>query len=125
MSARMVCPDTMNDVPVKPLNTRKAVNIFKSTAAPVAAEHTQSMKIAMLYESLLPIRLFKGPQISDEKPIASKTPALVMLRVSVVVLNSSAISGVAGRRDVLEKVTARVIQLTTKRMIHFRHKGRP
>lgn len=59
-----------------------------------------------------------------ERPMASRTPALVMLRISGVVENSAAISGVAGRREVLEKVTARVIQLTMKRMMHFRQVGR-
>ena len=59
----------------------------------------------------------------DEKPMASSTPALVALRISVVVPNSAAISGVAGRNDVDEKVTARVIQLTTKRMMHLRQVG--
>lgn len=66
----------------------------------------------------------RGPQRRLEKPIARRTPALVMLRDSAVVVNSRAISGVAGRREVLEKVTARVIQETTKRMITLRHLGR-
>jgi len=34
--------------------------------------------------------------------------------ISVVVENSEAISGIAGRREVLEKVMARVIQLTMR-----------
>lgn len=59
----------------------------------------------------------------DEKPMASSTPALVALRISVVVPNSAAISGVAGRNEVDEKVTARDIQLTTKRIMHLRQVG--
>lgn len=59
-----------------------------------------------------------------DNPMAINTPALVTLRISVVVENSCAISGVAGKRDVLENVTASVIQLTTKRMMHFRQVGR-
>lgn len=66
----------------------------------------------------------KGPQISDEKPMARSTPAFVALRISVVVLNSDAISGVAGRNEVEEKVMASVIQLTTKRTTHLRQVGR-
>jgi hypothetical protein len=62
--------------------------------------------------------------MKDEKPIAIKTPALMTLRISVVVENSLAISGVAGSNEVLENVTAKVIQLTTKRMRHLRHSGR-
>jgi hypothetical protein len=57
--------------------------------------------------------------------MAISTPALVTLRISDVVENSVAISGVAGSREVLENVTARVIQLTIKRMRHLRHVGIP
>jgi hypothetical protein len=45
-------------------------------------------------------------------------------RISGVVWNSEAISGVAGRSDVLLKVTARAIQLTVKRIMDLRHRGR-
>ena len=54
--------------------------------------------------------------------MAMITPALLILMISVVVENSKAISGTAGRREVLEKVMARVIQLTMKRMVFFRQK---
>src|SRR5690242_19545850 len=62
-----------------------------------------------------------GPQMNEEIPMAIRTPALLMLSISGLVLNSVAISGVAGSRDVLEKVIASVIQLTTNRMVYLRH----
>lgn len=80
--------------------------------------------MAILYAFLRPIRLPIGPQRKVERPMAIRTPALVTLRISGVVENSSAISGVAGRRDVLENVTASVIQLTTKRMMNLRQVGK-
>lgn len=46
-----------------------------------------------------------------------------MLMISTVVENSEEISGVAGRRDVLEEATTSVIQLMVKRMVYFRHFG--
>jgi hypothetical protein len=65
-----------------------------------------------------------GPQINEEKPIAISTPALITLRISVVVPNSVAISGVAGSNEVLENVTANVIQLATNKMRLFLQKAR-
>lgn len=124
ISARIVCPETMNDVPVNPARVLIVVNMRILIAAAAPAEHPVSTKIATLYAYLRPRILPSGPQISDEKPIASSTPAFVALRISVVVLNSEAISGVAGRKEVEEKVMARVIQLTTKRIIHLRQVGR-
>lgn len=55
--------------------------------------------------------------------MAMSTPALMTLRISVVVENSVAISGVAGSSEVLEKVTVRVIQLATNKIRHLRHVG--
>jgi hypothetical protein len=104
---------------------RIAMNMCRFTAAAVPAEQAQSTRIAALYALRRPKRLVIGPQIKDENPMAIITPALVTLRISGVVENSAAISGVAGSSEVLEKVTARVIQLTTKRMRHLRHVGMP
>lgn len=64
-----------------------------------------------------------GPHINDEEPIASRTPALEIFIFSTVLPNSCAISGAAGNRHVLEYVTARVIQLTTNRIIPLRQLG--
>ena len=64
-------------MPVNPAKIRITVNMRISTAAAAPAEHPQSIRIAMLYAYLRPIRLPTGPQISDEKPIARRTPALV------------------------------------------------
>lgn len=114
----------MKLVPVSPPRTRNAVNMLISLAAAVPTEHPHSIRIARLYEFLLPMRWLNGPQISDEKPMARSTPALVTFSVSGVVVNSAAISGVAGSREVLEKVTARVIQLRVKRMMFLRQRGR-
>lgn len=123
ISARTVWPETMNEVPVKPLNTLNAMNISSFIAAAVPAEHAQSIEMARLCDVRRPTNLFMGPHMRDEYPMATRTPALEMLIVSTVISNSFAISGAAGRRQVLEKVTTRVIQLTTNVMTHFLHNG--
>lgn len=64
-----------------------------------------------------------GPQINVEVPIAMNTPALLMLIISADVLRSLAISGRAGKIEVLENATANVIQLVTLKMTTFRHIG--
>lgn len=96
--------------------------IFGAKAVPT--EHPHNTKIAAIYAFFLPSKTEMGPQMNEDMPIATNTPALVMLMMVVVVVNSEAISGAAGRRDVLEKVMTRVIQLTAKRMIYFRQRGR-
>ena len=67
--------------------------------------------------------MLKGPQMKEANPIAKRIPALLMLTISDCVPNSAAISGVAGKRDVLEKVAARVIQLAVMRIKILRHVG--
>ena len=120
----MVCPITINEVPVNPPKIRNAVNMGKLIAAAVPAEHPHSTKTAMLYEMRRPTKRLMGPQISEEKPMANNTPALMTLRISSVVLNRVAISGVAGSNEVLLKVTARVIHETMNRMMDLCQKGR-
>lgn len=67
--------------------------------------------------------MLRGPQINEANPMANRTPALLMLTTSDLVPNSAAISGAAGKRDVLEKVAASVIQLAVKRIRILRHVG--
>lgn len=98
------------------------VKVRKSGAAAAPTEQMNRTNMAMLYACLRPIISLIGPQIKDELPMAMITAALLILMISVVVENSEAISGIAGRREVLEKVMARVIQLTMKRMVIFRQK---
>lgn len=52
--------------------------------------------------------------------MAINTPALVTLRISDIIENSVAISGIAGSNEVLKTMTARVIQLMMKRMRDLR-----
>jgi hypothetical protein len=65
-----------------------------------------------------------GPQIRVDVPMATNTPALLILITSVVVPKSLAISDRAGKIEVLENVAAKVIQLVTERMTTFRHVGK-
>lgn len=67
--------------------------------------------------------MLTGPQINDANPIASRMPASLMFTTSVEVPNSAAISGAAGKSEVLEKVAASVIQLAVNRIRIFRHVG--
>lgn len=113
----------MKKVPVNPLSKRIAMNMCRSIEAAVPAEQPQRTTMAALYAALRPNTFVMGPQMNDEKPIAISTPALITLRISVEVENSVAISGVAGSSEVLENVTARVIQLTMNKMRHLRHVG--
>lgn len=55
--------------------------------------------------------------------MASNTPAFDTLIASLVVWNSFAISGMAGKRQVLENVAASVIQLTMNKITHLRQFG--
>jgi hypothetical protein len=119
----IVCPATIKKVPVNPLSRRIAINMLRSIDAAVPAEQPHRTTIAALYAILRPNILVIGPQMNEENPIAINTPALMTLRISVDVENSIAISEVAGNNEVLENVTARVIQLTMKRIRHLRHLG--
>jgi hypothetical protein len=65
-----------------------------------------------------------GLQNSALKPIANKTPAVLRVITSFVVCNSSAISVLALRRDVLEKQAQSAVQLVAKTIMHLRHIGK-
>jgi hypothetical protein len=62
-----------------------------------------------------------GPQMSDDQPMASKTPALVALSTCGVVCSVAAISGVAMSSDVLVDVMTSVFQLTMNRIRYRCH----
>jgi hypothetical protein len=123
ISAKIDWPATIKYVPVKPARMRIAVNIaiLIDSAAPI--EQRQRNRIAILYAHLRPINLPIGIQTREENPIASKTPALVAAIFSLVVENSSEISGSAVRNAVLKKVITKVIQLTVNRITYRRHLG--
>jgi hypothetical protein len=114
----------MKYVPVKPHSSLMAVNVamFGATAAPM--EGTNRKNMATLYAVLLPRMSLSGDHMREENPMATSTPALVMSRISEVVLKSTDISGVAISIDVLANVTQSVSQLTTNKMTYFRHIGR-
>lgn len=96
--------------------------ILIDNAVPI--EHKNKMAMAPLYADRLPKVLAMGAQMRLDDPIASNTPALVTLICSEVVPNSAAISGVAGYRHVLEKVVARHMKLTVKRITHLCQVGK-
>src|SRR6266487_5187421 len=87
ISAKTVCPATIKNVPVNPPNTLIATNTFISGASAVPIEQSNNIRIATLYALLLPNISAIGPHRKDDEPIASKTPAFVMLIISVVVEN--------------------------------------
>jgi hypothetical protein len=98
------------------------IAIFTDNAVPI--EHKNNTAMAPLYADLRPKVLAMGAQIKLDDPIANNTPALVTLMCSGVVLNSAAISGVAGYRHVLENVAARHMKLTVNRMTDLCQVGR-
>lgn len=114
----------MLKVPSKPARTLIAVNIAILIDNAVPIEHKNKMAIAPLYAVRLPNVLAIGAQIRLDDPIANNTPALVTLICSEVVPNSSAISGVAGYKHVLENVVAKHIKLTVKRITHLCQVGK-
>lgn len=61
--------------------------------------------------------------MNDENPMASRTPALEMLTLTVVVPRSAAISLAAEKSEVLLKHAAKVTQLVTKTIRLLRHSG--
>lgn len=90
----------------------------------VPIEHRNSTQILALYAVRLPNVAAIGAQNKDDEPITSSTPALHTFMRSLVVCRVEAISGSAGKRQVLLNVAARVIQETVKRMMDFRQLGR-
>lgn len=123
ISAKIDCPATMKYVPVKPARMRIAVNIAILIDSAVPIEQRQRNMMAVLYAHLRPIILPIGIQNSDEKPMAINTPELVAAIFSLVVENSSEISGIAVRKAVLKNVITKVIQLTVNRITYRRHFG--
>lgn len=90
----------------------------------VPIEHKNNTQILALYAVRLPNVAAIGAQNKDDEPITSSTPALHTFMRSLVVCRVEAISGSAGKRQVLLNVAANVIQETVKRIMDFRQLGR-
>ena len=101
---------------MKAVISRLAVNtpIVGASAAPT--EPTVITNIPTLYAIRLLLSSAIGDHRREEHPMAIRTPALVMLRISGVVRSSSEISGVAISSDVDVEQTTRVFQETMNRI---------
>lgn len=123
MSDSIVCPAARKKGPVVPVITQSVVRqaMLLDTAHPTVPK--PMMTVATRYAVRRPRMVARGTQMSADRAMATRTPALAVVTAVGVVSKVSAISTVTAMMEVLIKVMGRAIQHTTKRMTQRRQDG--
>jgi hypothetical protein len=123
ISDNIVCPAVRKKGPVVPVRTQRAVKqaMLLDKAQPTVPK--PMMTVATRYAVRRPRMVDRGTQMSADRAMATRTPALARVTVVGVVSNVSAISTVTAMMDTLVNVMGRAIQHTTKRMTQRRQDG--